>query len=101
MGDTIYRKQAIDTMQMFIDSMDKDSPAYKSMSIAFDRCIVELKKLPSAQPERKKGRWIAHEGGKFVGFPYMHYECDHCRAFEPTETNFCPNCGTDMREVIK
>ena len=47
--------------------------------------------------ERKKGKWIPHEGGKFVGFPYMHYECSECRAFEPTETTFCPNCGADMR----
>ena len=48
--------------------------------------------------ERKKGKWIPHEGGKFVGFPCMHYECSECRAFEPTETNFCPNCGAYMRE---
>lgn len=56
-----------------------------------------ITELPSAQPERKTGRWIAHVGGKFVGFPYMHYECDQCRAFKPTETNFCPDCGADMR----
>lgn len=49
-NDTIYRCQAIDTMQMFIDSLDKESPAYKSLSIAFDRCIIELKRMPSAQP---------------------------------------------------
>lgn len=51
--------------------------------------------------KRKKGRWIAHEGGKFVGFPYMHYECNQCRAFEPTETNFCPNCGCRMESGEK
>lgn len=50
-----------------------------------------------AHPERKKGKWIAHPGGKFVGFPYMHYECDQCRDFEPEERNFCPNCGADMK----
>lgn len=47
--------------------------------------------------ERKKGKWIPHEGCKFVGFPYMHYECSECRAFEPTKSNFCPKCGADMR----
>lgn len=46
--------------------------------------------------ERKKGKWIPHPGGKFVGFPYMHYECDQCRDFEPEERNFCPNCGCKM-----
>lgn len=54
-----------------------------------------LEELPTIQP--KKGKWIAHPGGKFVGFPYMHYECDQCRDFEPEERNFCPNCGADMR----
>lgn len=49
------------------------------------------------EPERKKGKWIPHEGGKFVGFPYMHYECSECRVFEPIETNFCPNCGAKMK----
>ena len=53
--------------------------------------------LPSAQPERNTGKWIVHPGGKFVGFPYKHYECDQCRDFEPEARNFCPNCGADMR----
>lgn len=49
MDDLISRQAAIDTMQIFIDGLDKESPAYKSLSIAFDRCIIELKRLPSAQ----------------------------------------------------
>lgn len=53
------------------------------------------------QPERKKGKWIVHPGGKFVGFPYVHYECDQCRDFEPEERNFCPNCGADMRTPVE
>lgn len=55
-----------------------------------------VKEQPTIEPERKTGRWIAHPGGKFVGFPYMHYECDQCRNFEPTETNYCPHCGAYM-----
>ena len=51
---------------------------------------------PTIEPERKKGKWIPHPGGKFVGFPYMHYKCDQCRDFEPEERNFCPNCGSQM-----
>lgn len=56
-----------------------------------------LKTQPTIEPDQKKGKWIVHPGGKFVGFPYMHYECDQCRDFEPEERNFCPNCGADMR----
>ena len=51
MSDTIYRQDAIDKMQMFIDSLDKEATAYKSLMVAFNRCIIELKRMPSAQPE--------------------------------------------------
>ena len=94
MDDTIYRKQAIDRMQMFIDSLDKDSPAYKSLSVAFDRCIIELKRLPSAEPERKKGRWLDSQGKeKYVGYCA---ECSVCGGWSEYITDFCPNCGARM-----
>ena len=63
-----------------------------------DTAIQQLRELGYDLGQKpKKGKWIAHPGGKFVGFPYMHYECDQCRDFEPEERNFCPNCGADMR----
>lgn len=86
MNDLISRQEAIDAL---IDRFAE--LAYWNPEVVIDT----LKKVPSAQP--KKGKWIAHPGGKFVGFPYMHYECDQCRDFEPEERNFCPNCGADMR----
>ena len=53
-----------------------------------------LEQLPSAQPERKKGKW------HWMGF---NIECSECGAmpnFDSTEPlyNFCPYCGADMRE---
>ena len=55
---------------------------------------VRLMSLPPAQPERIKGHWVN-------GY------CDKCNAHAPFwcmastyhESNFCPNCGADMREV--
>lgn len=44
----------------------------------------------SAQPERKKGKWIKRG-------PSL-YKCSECARFSPTQENFCPNCGADMRE---
>lgn len=62
-----------------------------------DTAIQQLRELGYDLGQKpKKGKWIAHPGGKFVGFPYMHYECDQCRDFEPEERNFCPNCGARM-----
>ena len=55
--------------------------------------------LPSA--ESKKGKWI-----KTARWGRVYY-CDQCRNYLDFDgvnagrgsTNFCPNCGADMREV--
>ena len=56
--------------------------------------------MPSAQPERKKGRWIPQDHNKVNGMTstavYYYPKCSvcgHCANY----TNFCPNCGADMR----
>ena len=73
-----------------------------------------IKALPSAQPERKKGRWIPVDsysafGGDEAtwmahGNPVAFYYCSECKeqayAGEDGEsllTDYCPNCGADMR----
>lgn len=52
----------------------------------------DVRALPPAQPEPKKGKWIINSDGYY---PY----CSECRK-EPKNgdmTDFCPNCGADMR----
>lgn len=41
-----------------------------------------------------KGEWIVHPKGI-----YAHLVCNKCLASAPYDckTNFCPNCGADMR----
>ena len=58
--------------------------------------------LPSAQPERKRGKWIGHKLQH--GLDSIDEDtCSECgeRFYQIAETgcawNFCPNCGTDMR----
>ena len=55
----------------------------------------KLEKLPSVQPVRSKGYWIERT------FPYMihDYKCSECgETIEAiARSNFCPNCGADMR----
>lgn len=92
MSDLISRQDAVDALDKRFD----DVPMELTVEILQLRRDLR-ERIPSAEPERKTGRWIPHPGGKFVGFPYMHYECNQCRDFEPEERNFCPNCGADMR----
>ena len=61
------------------------------MSRRVFRCDIE--DLPSAQPERKKGKWI-YDGDCYI--------CNQCKsAFnwwaDSQTSNYCPNCGADMR----
>jgi hypothetical protein len=53
-----------------------------------------LGELPPAQPERIKGRWI--EKPHVHGVAYCSL-CDY--ELHTNDTNFCPNCGAEMREV--
>lgn len=62
-------------------------------------CISHLSTMPSAQPERKKGRWIEVDdpdnriSGRcsICGWEALLYETD------VVGMDFCPNCGADMR----
>ena len=51
---------------------------------------------PSAQQERKKGKWVEKEQ-----FGIEHIQCDQCGHWFLGEhlirRSFCPNCGADMK----
>lgn len=91
-GDTISRQAAIDACH----NWDYGKNAY-----AYGYTVKErLQKLPSAQPERKKGKWIPVTNGR-GGF-----ECNKCHNYAPSYqdgvewlSDFCPHCGANMREV--
>ena len=55
----------------------------------------------SAQPERKKGKWIPMFNGEFMGGAYW-FGCSNCGRIVPDVRNggwkFCPNCGARMKE---
>ena len=65
-----------------------------------------LEGFPSAQPGRKRGKWIYGEDEYGID----GYHCDKCGFFVPwdyahkfinyiEDYKFCPGCGADMREV--
>ena len=65
-----------------------------------DKCVDCLDDVPSAQPERKTGRWITKRR-----LP-NHIFCSECgmvggsqaSGHGPYPSNYCPFCGADMRE---
>ena len=102
MSDTISRQAAIDAA---IDAADDWDGGY-SLSRA-DMIERAINNLPSAQPERKQGKWI--ERNPQNSDTCRLIECDQCGFSHivgfnvPYEhwienRNFCERCGADMRE---
>ena len=52
-----------------------------------------MENLPSAQPERKKGKWIKDNPHSEI----YRYACSECHAHHRARYDFCPSCGVDMR----
>lgn len=90
--DCVSRQAAIDAICKAC-SMEEDyhkCDGYPETSTWCDE-LVALRALPSAQPERKKGRWI-----KLGMDDPWYFACSECRWKDDTEFNFCPNCGAEM-----
>ena len=91
-SDTIYRQQAIDAHCELCPDKYICCPV-RNGNICPDYEVFRL--LPSAQPERKTGKWIDNDK---INFP----QCSECGMWidvmqQSGEMNFCPNCGADMR----
>ena len=99
-GDTIYRQDAIDACCFGItharainvetgEVVDLFSVSNKELHKAIER----IEALPSAQPERKTGKWIKIS-------PANIYECSKCGKNVMTDDisayDFCHGCGARM-----
>ena len=96
--DLISRQQAIDALDKRFDSI----PMEQTTEILLLR--KDLRNLPSAQPQRMRGKWTYGEDEYGID----GYHCDKCGFFVPwdythkfidfiKDYHFCPNCGADMR----
>ena len=80
MNDLISRQQAIDAINVLHDKLN-----------AWLDCAVDaVMALPSAQPERKKGKWILRT------FNIRCSNCDKVFSDNLYPANYCPNCGARM-----
>ena len=105
--DLISRQAVIDvvhhTIYEFFDVVEDDDESpftYKDMKLLeLNKSIsTRVKDLPSAQPKRKKGKWVAVK----IGNGDTRYTCSECGASYECDSRdkwdfvFCPNCGAQM-----
>ena len=91
MSDLISRKAILEHIEKTRqDALMMDDIRTGSLIMyGMDLCKKAVGVQPSAQPERKKGRWIDMDD---------HVMCSCCGATHyGSDKNFCPNCGADMR----
>ena len=87
-GDSISRQAAIE--EVYERAIGNISWADR------DDCKKLLEELPSVQPERKTGHWIAPKYYP-TQFTFTCSECGYKQSFNG-KFKFCPNCGAKMGE---
>lgn len=90
MADPIDRQELRKAMYHEAFETDSDEQRWDSGCwIRYKLFERILNSMPSAQPEHKTGRWKGEGMGD--------YRCSWCGEVSHPQTNFCPNCGADMR----
>lgn len=112
MDDLISREAAIDAICKACSiSDDYVECVERRPGSTFCDEIVALRKVPSAQPERKTGKWVGvkeycdhiaereGKGHRFIpsGMNNCVY-CNQCWESNDRRTTYCPNCGARMEE---
>ena len=96
MGDLIDRQAAIELIHSLYPSapiMRMNRKRWKKKYKPYIEAEKALEMFPSAQLERKNGRWIDDKCSA------CGYKCSACGyRVEPWDnTPYCPNCGADMK----
>ena len=87
--DAISRQQAIDALTEYGNG--------RAVFISVGEAVIRIEQLPPIQP--KRGRWHYSDGKPArIGLSFGVI-CDQCGTESEYCTNFCGECGSDMREV--
>ena len=66
----------------------------------WDACLDAINSIPAADVrEVKRGKWTLGHLPSTSGGSYAVVQCSECNSQFPIwRTNYCPNCGADMRD---
>ena len=101
--DLISRQAAIDALNDDITITGEQNA--QTVVEYIHRVCKKLNNIPSAEPQRKKGRWIQNTTYQMVGSDAVVAEayCSECElyssqinAFGYVSYDICPRCGAEM-----
>lgn len=103
MSDLIRREDVIDELMALRDAHKADQ--FTGNLLHWTGIKAMLESIPSAEPERKTGKWIEYPDclryeGAYTNDQIACSECHHVFSILDNcteEFDFCPNCGADMR----
>lgn len=92
----------VDRLRIEAKSMGTYGTDYMATLLTRSANIIEM--LSEKAKEPKRGEWIDkgwHGDWQFEidgrGNCWKEFECSNCNKISNARTDFCPNCGTDMR----
>ena len=97
MDDAISRQAAIDALGEQPDSGDWMDEWECGCRSQWERDREAIENLPAAQPKRPQGHWRITPMACYGGGTLTEFECSECEVHQIVVSNFCPNCGADMR----
>lgn len=81
------------TIEQIIDEQPTIEPEQTDGFTKWAKSVAD-----SYRPERKKGEWILDPGFYSARGLSIFYMCTVCKKqVKGEKTNYCPNCGADMR----
>jgi len=97
--DAVSRRRLLSDLKELTAAWGK-YPVMEEQIKGVETAIGYVETIPSVTPERKKGKWIPQDMNKSYGMVstavYYYPKCSVC-GWSANNTNFCPNCGADMR----
>ena len=99
--DCISRQEVLDALDKSKYSNEFCEEHHIDWSINLGMAHIVVNELKPITPQPKIGHWINLEETKYKGqvLPFWsRYECSKCGGHGEGTFNYCPNCGTDMRE---